>query len=100
MLKPMSDPIPLASDEAQARAARWLEAWDGQGPHRTGTIGGRAGAAWLAREAAGLGAEVAIEEFTLDRLDPLASFLEIGGERLEAVPAFDAPATGPEGIVG
>ena len=87
-------------DEAQARAARWLEAWDAQGIHRTGTIGGRAGAAWLAREAAALGAEVSLEDFTLNRLDPIAAFLEMDGERIEAVPVFDAPATDAQGIVG
>src|SRR5436305_15252670 len=100
MLKPMSDPIPLASDEAQARAARWLEAWDAQGIHRTGTIGGRAGAAWLAREAAALGAEVSVEEFTLDRLDPVECFVEMDGRRIEAVPVFEAPPTDPQGVVG
>jgi hypothetical protein len=87
-------------DDSQARAARWLEAWDCQGIHRTGTIGGRAGAAWLAREAAALGAEVSVEEFALDRLDPIAAFLEIDGERIEAVPVFDAPATDAQGLVG
>src|SRR6185312_7179916 len=34
------------------------------------------------------------------RLDPGAAFLEIGGERIPAVPAFDAPATDSEGIEG
>src|SRR5438046_889887 len=96
----MSGPTPSMPDDAQARAARWLEAWDAHGIHRTGTIGGRAGAAWLAREAAALGAEVSLEEFALDRLDPIAAFLEIDGERLEAVPVFDAPTTDVQGLVG
>jgi hypothetical protein len=87
-------------DEAQARAAGWLAAWDRQGIHRTATIGGRAGAAWLAREAAALGAEVTIEEFALDRLDPVDCFLELSGRRIAAVPVFDAPATDAEGVVG
>jgi hypothetical protein len=87
-------------DEAQARAAGWLAAWDGQGIHRTATIGGRAGAAWLVREAAALGAEVTLEEFALDRVDPVECFLELGGRHIEAVPVFDAPATDAEGVVG
>src|SRR5438876_9355145 len=87
-------------DEAQARAAGWLKAWDGQGLHRTATLGGRAGAAWLAREAAALGAEVTIEEFALDRLDPLDCFLELGGRQIAAVPVFDAPATDAQGVTG
>ena len=91
-------------DAAEIRAARWLAAWDGQGTHRTASAGDDSGAEWLAREAAGLGApgaiQVAIEEFALDRLDPLAAFLEIGGERIAAVPAFDAPPTDATGVTG
>jgi hypothetical protein len=86
--------------EAQARAAGWLAAWDGQGIHRTATVGGRAGAAWLAREAAALGAQATIEEFALDRLAPVECFLELNGRRIEAIPVFDAPATDAEGITG
>src|SRR4051812_49677741 len=75
----MSERRSSAPDEAQARATRWLEAWDAQGIHRTGTIGGGAGAAWLGREAAALGAEFSIEEFTLNRLDPVECFVEVDG---------------------
>jgi hypothetical protein len=82
------------------RAASWLAAWDGQGPHRTATDGDRAGAEWLAREAAALGATVEVELFAIERLDPVAAFLEIGGERIEGVPVFDAPATGADGVAG
>jgi hypothetical protein len=89
--------------EAETRAARWLQAWDAQGTHRTGTAGDAAGAEWLAAEARALGADVTVEDFALDRLDPVECFLEIGGERVErigGVPVFDAPATEPEGIAG
>ncbi|HEX5454253.1 MAG TPA: hypothetical protein VFX06_10710 [Stellaceae bacterium] len=82
------------------RAAFWLAAWDAQGLHRTGGDGDRAGAEWLAGEARALGAEVEIEPFALDRLDPVAAFLELGGERIEGVPVFDAPATGADGVTG
>jgi hypothetical protein len=91
-------------DAAEIRAARWLAAWDGQGTHRTATVGDDAGAEWLAREAAALGVpgavRVAIEEFALDRLDPAEAFLEIAGERIAAVPAFDAPPTDASGVTG
>jgi len=87
-------------DGAQHRAARWLAAWDTQGIHRTATAGDRAGAEWLAGEAAALGATVAIEEFALDRLDPVIAFLEFGGQRFAAVPVFDAPATDAAGVTG
>ena len=86
---------------AQKRAAEWLQAWDGQGIHRTGTAGDAAGATWLAAEAAALGAVVSVEEFTLDRIDPGPCHLDIDGMRIEAVPVFDAPATaGIEGRLG
>lgn len=86
--------------DAQRRAASWLRAWDGSGTHRTGTAGDAAGAAWLAREAASLGAQVTIEEFALDRIDPVAAYLEVDGVRFDGVPVFDAPATGAGGIAG
>jgi hypothetical protein len=63
---------PHPIDDANARAVTWLTAWDSQGSHRTGTTGDDAGARWLEHEAAALGAEVANEVFTLDRLDPVA----------------------------
>jgi hypothetical protein len=91
---------PRAIDDANARAVTWLTAWDSQGSHRTGTTGDDAGARWLENEAAALGAEVANEVFTLDRLDPVACYLELDGERIWAVPAFDAPATGADGVTG
>jgi len=87
-------------EQAQARAAAWLAEWDGQGIHRTASVGGRAGAAWLAREAAALGAEVMIEEYALDRLDPITCFLEFGVRQIAAMPVFDSPATDAQGVEG
>lgn len=81
-------------------AADWLRAWDSQGFHRTGTEGDEAGAAWLVEEAGRLGVAVTTEAFTLERVDPVAAFLEADGARIEAVPVFDAPATRPDGIMG
>src|SRR5215471_9068573 len=89
-----------AMSEAEQRAGAWLQAWDGQGMHRTGTAGDAAGAEWLAAEARALGAEARVEDFALERLDSIECFLEIGGERIEGVPVFDAPATDAEGIAG
>lgn len=100
MLRAMTGDATAFDDSAAARAERWLIAWDGHGSHRTATAGDNAGADWLAEEAAALGASVGFEEFTLDRLDPGAAFLEIGGERIEAVPAFDAPPTDAAGVTG
>lgn len=87
-------------DEAKARAITWLTAWDSQGVHRTETDGDEAGARWLADEAAGLGVEVASEVFTLDRLEPVACYLELDGELISGVPVFDAPVTRADGLTG
>jgi hypothetical protein len=86
--------------EAEARATTSLQAWDAQGIHRTGTEGDAAGAAWLAAEARALGAAVTTEEFSFDRVDPIACHLDIDGERIEGVPVFDAAATGADGLAG
>ncbi|MGH7096011.1 MAG: hypothetical protein ACREFB_21095 [Stellaceae bacterium] len=82
------------------RAAAWLQAWDSHKIHRTGTPGDVVGLAWLAVEAAALGAATTVEEFTLDRLDPVACHLEFDGLRIDGVPVFDAPATGSDGVSG
>ena len=87
-------------DDGATRAAAWLSAWDLQGIHRTATAGDEAGCAWLMREAAGLGAAPAAEDFALDRLDPVATYLECDGERIPGVPVFDSPGTSAEGIAG
>lgn len=86
--------------KAETRAAAWLQAWDGQGSHRTGTAGDAAGAEWLAGQAHALGADVAVEAFGIDRLDPVAAYLEIGGARIDGVPVFDAPPTPADGLTG
>lgn len=89
--------MPMTSAD---RAMRWLMAWDSQGWHRTATAGNEAGAQWLRDEAAALGCEPFFEEFSLDRLDPIAAYLELGGERIPAVPVFDAPTTDGNGVSG
>jgi len=88
------------SDDDTARATAWLTAWDAQGIHRTATAGDEAGADWLIGEAAGLGAAPGVEDFALDRLDPIDAYLECGGEHFPGVPVFDAPTTSAGGIAG
>jgi hypothetical protein len=86
--------------DAEARAAAWLRAWDAQGLHRTGTDGDAAGAAWLAAEAAALGADVTSETFSLERVDPIEAYVVLGDTRIAGVPVFDAPPTDLVGISG
>jgi hypothetical protein len=88
------------TDDGTARAIAWLSSWDQHGVHRTATAGDEAGADWLIGEIAHLGATPTVEAYALDRLDPVAAYLEIGGERTPGVPVFDAPATSADGIVG
>jgi hypothetical protein len=88
------------SDSATTRAIAWLTAWDSQGFHRTATSGDEAGADWLIREAAGIGAAPEVEKFALDRLDPIDAYLEFDSTRIPGIPVFDAPATGGDGVAG
>ena len=89
-----------ASGDDRTRAVAWLTAWDSQGIHRTATAGDEAGANWLMHEAARLGATPGVEDFALDRLDAVDAYVECDGERIQGVPVFDAPGTGPDGIAG
>ncbi|MSU25457.1 MAG: hypothetical protein EXS32_16750 [Opitutus sp.] len=89
-----------ASPEAAARVAAWLAAWDGQGLHRTATTGDEAGAAWLAREATAIAGPVTSESFQLERIDPVAAYVEIDGERINGEALFDGPSTTAEGLRG
>ena len=89
-----------ANLEAEARAAAWLKAWDGQGVHRTGTAGDEAGAAWLSREAAAIAGPVTSEAFSFDRIDTVAAYLEIEGERIDGEAFLDGPATTEAGVRG
>ena len=88
------------SDHGTTCAAARLTAWDAQGIHRTATAGDEAGADWLIAETTGLGAAPQVEEFALDRLDPVAAYLKCDGARIPGVPVFDAPGTPAEGVVG
>jgi hypothetical protein len=88
------------SQDDLGRAAEWLKAWDSQGFHRTGTASDEAGAAWLTAEVVKLGLTPTVEEFTFDRLDPIAAFLEIEDSCIAGVPVFDAPVAGVHGVSG
>jgi hypothetical protein len=90
-----------AAPDLPNRIATWLQAWDNQGIHRTGTPGDEAGAAWLAREASTIaGPGVSIETFGFERRDTLTAFVEIDGQRIDGEAFFDGPDTPPEGVRG
>lgn len=90
-----------ASPDLPHRIATWLQAWDSQAVHRTGTPGDEAGAAWLAREAIAIvGPGVGVETFAFERRDTLAAFVEVDGARIDGEAFFDGPDTPPGGIRG
>ena len=93
-------PAISASREAENRAEAWLKAWDSHGVHRTATPGDEAGAAWLAGEATRIAGPAARETFALERVDPIAAFVEIDGTQISGEPLFDGLATGEDGIRG
>jgi hypothetical protein len=88
------------SNDELSRATGWVKDWDSQGIHRTATAGDEAGAAWLMHEVARFGTTPTVEEFALERLDPIECYLEVGGDRIAGVPVFDATATGADGVAG
>jgi hypothetical protein len=87
-------------DALEQRVARVIQAYDAQGNHRTGTEVDNASAEWLSDQVRQLGAEPALETFTLNRIDPQSSYLRIAGRRIEGVPVFDAGFTAAEGVHG
>jgi hypothetical protein len=92
---------PAASHEAlEKRVADVLQAYDAQGNHRTGTEIDNASAEWLSGQARQHGAEVSLEPFQLNRIDPQSCYLRIGGRRIDSVPVFDAGFSGADGVHG
>src|SRR5262245_51739794 len=91
---------PGSPDALEQRLATLIATYDGQGDHLAGTDVHHASAQWLADAAAQLGVEVALEPFGLDRVDPRACYLRVGGRRIGGVPAFDAAFTGRDGVHG
>ena len=88
-----------AGDTPQ-RVSRWIEAYDRQGIHRTGTVGDSHSAGWLAGEARKFGVQPALESFALNRVDPLDCFVELAAKRIEGVPLFDSAFTDAAGVRG
>ena len=86
-------------DQSQ-RIARIFGDYDAQGWHRTGTVVDHESAQWLADQVSETDAEVSLESFKLNRIDPGECYLEVGGERIQGLPMFDGAFTDAEGIRG
>jgi hypothetical protein len=90
------DPI----DETMARAAEVIRGYSAEGWHRTATAVDRASADRLLALARAAGASPRLEAFDLQRVDPVAQFVEIDGRRLDGLVLFDAPFTTAAGVSG
>ena len=82
------------------RISRHIREYDGQGWHRTGTTVDLESAHWLAGLVEEVGVEPVLESFTLDRVVPGESYIEVSGRRIEGLPLFDGGFTGAEGVHG
>jgi hypothetical protein len=84
----------------QHRIGAVIHAYAEQGFHRTGTEVDRASADWLADEVRALGLQPMLEEFSLNRVDPLDASLVMNGRKIEGLPLFDGGFTNATGIAG
>jgi hypothetical protein len=82
------------------RVAAVVEAYDGQGVHRSATDVDQRSAEWLLDCARDLGVSAALEPFALDRVDPQPSFLRLADRRIDGVPLFDASFSSGDGVHG
>ena len=84
----------------QGRIGTFIEAYEKQGFHRTGTTVDELSGDWLVDEVRQMGLEPVREEFSLNRVDPIDAFLVANTRRIEALPLFDGAFTNSAGIVG
>ena len=89
-----------ASRDVEARVARIVQAYSDQGVHRTATEVDTRSADWLAREVEDAGLTASREAFTIDRVDPVETYVEVAGRRIGGLPLFDAAFTGAAGVSG
>jgi hypothetical protein len=82
------------------RAAKWIQAYDAQGVHRSTSPADEQSAEWLAGETVAIGGQVQIDEFPFARVEPIAAYAEVDGIRIAGEPLFDSPFTNAEGING
>ena len=89
-----------AASSVERRVAAVVQAFDGQGNHRTATEGDIAAGHWLAGETRKAGVEAVLESFSLSRVDPRACYVSTSTRRVDGVPLFDANFTDEGGISG
>lgn len=84
----------------QQRIGALIRAYEEQGFHRTGTTVDRRSGEWLADEVRQIGLEPVLEDFSLNRIDPVAASLVVNDRRIEGLPLFDGGFASSAGIAG
>lgn len=87
------------NQSVREQIAEDIQGWDAITDHRTGTDGDRQTSVWLADLVTAAGAEPTIDSFDFDRRIPRDCAILIDDQRIEGVPLFDCPGTGPQGVV-
>src|SRR5882672_8888687 len=89
-----------ALEAARARAGETIRGYSAEGFHRTATAVDRASGDRLLALAKSAGVAASLEPFELSRIDPVAAFLEIDGQRIDGLPMFDGAFTNADGVSG
>ncbi len=84
----------------ERRIAEVIRDYERQGIHRTATETDRKSGEWLMAQVRESGLKPGRENFTIQRVDPVASAVSSGGRRVEGLPLFDGGFTGGEGVKG
>lgn len=86
--------------ELERRIGRFINEYERQGFHRTGTSVDRRSADWLSDEVRRIGLVPERESFALSRIDPASARLTVRDRRIEGLPLFDGAFTDADGIRG
>ncbi len=84
----------------KSRVAAFIEQYDRQGWHRTGTQVDAQAIEWLSGHVRDVGLEPLEVAYELDRVDVVSAYLEVDGERIQGVPLYDCTYTNPDGVTG
>src|SRR5262245_51943013 len=90
----------LQAQDLSRRIALIIGEYHRQGIHRTGSNTDTKSARWLAGAVKRLGLNPLLEPFVVSRVDPVSSYLQIGGRRIEGLPVFDGGFTDAAGARG
>jgi hypothetical protein len=87
-------------EDARQRVSLFLQEFDRQGNHRTGSRPDTLSAQVLSTEMQGWGVSASLEPVPMERVDPVAAFVQFRDRRVEGLPLYDAPFTDAMGVVG